>query len=75
MANNEAKTAKELAAELLNPRKNGFFQVTDEQIAEADTFNEGYKAFLNAAKTERESVDFAVAAAEKNGFVEFDPKQ
>ena len=37
MSNNEAvKTAKELAAELLNPRKNGFFKVTDEVIAEAD---------------------------------------
>lgn len=69
------KTAKELAAELLNPRKNGFFQVTDEQIEKADEFSEGYKAFLDAAKTERESVDFAVEAAEKNGFVEYDPKQ
>ena len=69
------KTAKELAAELLNPRKNGFFQVTDEQIEKADEFCEGYKAFLDAAKTERESVDFAVEAAEKNGFVEYDPKQ
>ena len=75
MSNNEAvKTAKELAAELLNPRKNGFFKVTDEVIAEADAFCEGYKAFLDAAKTERESVDFAVEAAEKMGFVEFDPK-
>ena len=69
------KTAKELAAELLNPRKNGFFQVTDEQIEKADEFCEGYKVFLDAAKTERESVDFAVEAAEKNGFVEYDPKQ
>ncbi|MBQ1984773.1 MAG: aminopeptidase, partial [Clostridia bacterium] len=69
------KTAKELAAELLNPRKNGFFQVTDEQIEKADEFCEGYKAFLDAAKTERESVDFAVEAAEKNGFVEYDLKQ
>ena len=74
MANQEAAmNAKELAKELLNTRKNGFFQVTDEVIAEADEFSEGYKAFLDAAKTERESVDFAVAVAEKNGFVEFDP--
>ena len=73
MSNNEAKTAKDLAKELLNPRKNGFFNVTDEQIAAADAFSEGYKAFLDAAKTERESVDFAVEVAEKNGFVEFDP--
>ena len=68
------KTAKELAQELLNPRKNAFFKVTDEQIAAADAFNEGYKAFLDAAKTERESVDFAVEKAEKLGFVPYDPK-
>ena len=68
------KTAKELAQELLNPRKNGFFKVTDEEICLADQFNEGYKAFLDAAKTERESVDYAVEAAEKYGFVPFDPK-
>lgn len=73
--NDAAKTAKELAEELLNPRKNGFFRVTDEEIAKADEFCEGYKDFLNAAKTERESVDFAVEAAEKCGFVPFDPKQ
>ena len=30
--------------------------------------------FLNSAKTERESVEYAVAAAEKHGFVPFDPK-
>ena len=47
------KTAKELAQELLNPRKNGFFKVTDEEICLADQFNEGYKAFLDAAKTEQ----------------------
>lgn len=69
-----AKSAKELAQELLNPRRNGYFQVTDEKIAKADKFCEGYKAFLDAAKTERESVDYAIAAAEKHGFVPFDPK-
>ena len=60
------KTAKELSEMLLNPRKNGFFKVTDEKIEKADKFCEGYKAFLNSAKTERESVEYAVAAAEKH---------
>ena len=68
------KSAKELSEMLLNPRKNGFFKVTDEKIEKADKFCEGYKAFLNSAKTERESVEYAVAAAEKHGFVPFDPK-
>ena len=47
------KSAKELSEMLLNPRKNGFFKVTDEKIEKADKFCEGYKAFLNSAKTER----------------------
>ena len=68
------KSAKELSEMLLNPRKNGFFKVTDEKIEKAAKFCEGYKAFLNSAKTERESVEYAVAAAEKHGFVPFDPK-
>lgn len=69
---NAAQSAKELSQALLNPRKNGFFKVNDEKIEKADKFCEGYKDFLNTAKTERESVDFAVAAAEKKGFVPFD---
>lgn len=69
----KAVSTKELAKALLNPRKNGFFKVTDDKLKKADKFCEGYKAFLNSAKTERESVTFAVAEAEKNGFVPFDP--
>ena len=33
-----AKSAKELAETLLNPRKNGFFKVTDEKIEKADCY-------------------------------------
>ena len=32
------KSAKELSEMLLNPRKNGFFKVTDEKIEKADKF-------------------------------------
>lgn len=38
------------------------------EIGTADTFCEGYKDFLDAAKTEREAVTQAVALAELNGF-------
>ena len=49
-------------------------QVLDgEKIAEADAYCEDYKAFLNAAKTEREAVSEAVRMAEEAGFVPFDP--
>ena len=74
MAKKDAeKSAKALSEALLNPRKNGFFAVSDEKIEKADKFCEGYKAFLDSAKTERESVEYAVKAAEKHGFVPFDP--
>ncbi len=43
-----------------------------EKKAEAFDFAEGYKSFLDQAKTEREAVAFAVALAEKNGFVPFE---
>ena len=73
MAKKAAKSAKELSEALLNPRKNGFFKVSEEKLEKADKFCEGYKAFLDSAKTERESVEYAVKAAEKHGFVPFDP--
>ena len=41
---------------------------------EASAFCEGYKAFLNAGKTERECVKTAVELLEKAGYREFDPK-
>ena len=46
-----------------------------EEVQAADDYCEGYKAFLNAAKTEREAVASAVALAEKNGFRPFDRTQ
>ncbi len=39
--------------------------------AEMTDFCEDYKVFLDEAKTERESVDFMVELAEKNGFKEY----
>lgn len=68
---NESKS-KELAEKLLLNRKNGFSKVTDEDMKLAYDFSESYKNFLNAAKTERESVNFAIEEAQKHGFVEFD---
>lgn len=44
-----------------------------DEIKKCDKFCEGYKAFLDAAKTEREAVEFAVKLIEDNGFVEFKP--
>lgn len=41
---------------------------------EASAFCEGYKAFLNAGKTERECVKAAVELLEKAGYREFVPR-
>ncbi|MDO4458663.1 MAG: aminopeptidase [Clostridia bacterium] len=61
-----------MSEKLLTERKHAFLQLTDEEVKLADDFCEGYKNFLDEAKTEREAVDYAVAAAEANGFVPFD---
>ena len=69
----EKVDAKALAKELLVDRTHGSTRVCQEEMKKSQRFCEGYKEFLNAAKTERESVTFAVEAAEKAGFVPFDP--
>ncbi|HHV32060.1 MAG: aminopeptidase [Ruminococcaceae bacterium] len=68
----ENETIKKLKEELLINRKNGYFQIPDEKVKEADRFCEDYKKFLNEGKTEREVVAYAVKAAEKAGFVPYD---
>ncbi len=70
-----AKTmdAKELAKELLNDKTNGAKKAGAQEIKKASKFAEGYKDFLNQVKTERETVDYTVKAAEAAGFVPFDP--
>ena len=40
--------------------------------ANADKYCIGYRDFIDSAKTEREAVDYAVAAAQKQGFVPFE---
>ncbi len=66
--------AKEWKDKLFLQKKNGGLVLSEEEIRKADEFCEEYKNFLNCSKTEREAVDYAVARAEKMGFVPFDPK-
>lgn len=66
------KTTEGLEKLLVNRRQNGFFNVTDEVIEESDVFCEGYKSFLDQAKTEREATSYAVKQAELRGFVPYD---
>ncbi|NLA76927.1 MAG: aminopeptidase [Clostridiales bacterium] len=63
--------AKLLSEKLLSKRENAAQKMTDKEIKAADDFCEGYKSFLNAARTEREATEYFVALAKKRGFEEF----
>lgn len=67
------KTAGELLSEKLfyNP-KNSYELVDDNVVDEAYRYSEGYKAFLNAGKTERECVVSSIKLFSKEGFVPFE---
>ena len=67
----ENKENKELREKLLVNRKNGAHVAGKEALGRAEEFCAGYKDFLDAAKTERESVAEAVRLAEACGFVPF----
>lgn len=68
----EKSKAKLLKEQLLMEPKNGGIVLSDEEIAKASKFCDGYKAFLDQSKTEREAVTFAVTQAKEHGFVPFD---
>jgi Aspartyl aminopeptidase len=74
MAKKESKekSLDTLSKELMADRRHGYLKVSDNEMKKAFKFSEGYKEFLDAGKTERECVDFAVKAAEEAGFVPFD---
>ncbi len=72
MEDKKKSVAEELREQLFRTAKSAAERMSEEEIATADAYCEGYAAFLNAAKTEREAVEIAVAMAEERGFVPFD---
>ncbi len=65
----ETKTrAEELKEALFMNRKNGGEILSSEELNRCDLFCEGYKKFLDTAKTEREAVEECVRIAESKGF-------
>ncbi len=62
---------KELKEKLFLKHDNGLLSATEEENKRIFEYCEGYKSFLNSAKTEREAVKAAVALAEKKGFKPF----
>lgn len=63
--------SEELKEKLFYSPKNGRLQADGAVLNAADDYCEGYKTFLNGAKTEREAVKTAVAAAKERGFEEY----
>lgn len=67
----EKTKGQELFEELAYKRKNYFSEASDNERAAMFGYAEGYKAFLDAAKTEREACALAVDMAKKAGFTEY----
>lgn len=68
----EKSETEKLRESLFMSKKHSALQMSEEQINLADDFCEGYKVFLDVAKTEREAVACAMSMAQKSGFSEFD---
>lgn len=63
---------EKLEEQLLYKRKNGCFTFSEEKIKLAFDFCEGYKDYLNNAKTEREATGITLEMARREGFEEWD---
>jgi aspartyl aminopeptidase len=69
------KTENEILKDKLFYTKKNALEVCDKKtISDGFDFCEGYKAFLNTARTEREAVTEIIRLAEKNGYTEYDCK-
>jgi aspartyl aminopeptidase len=69
------KTTKEIEEQVKLTGKLVWDRYDEAQAKEAFAFAEGYKRFLNEAKTEREAVEAIIASAEATGFSAFSPKR
>lgn len=67
----EKTASEELKERLFYKRKNGRLSSDEKTLEQADVYCEGYKEFLNSAKSEREAVKTAVKMAKDKGFSEF----
>lgn len=69
--NKEKTLGQKLKDELFYKAKNTYEVLSDEEIAKAYEYAEGYKKFLDKGKTEREFVKESAALLEKNGFIPY----
>ncbi len=69
---NTKKTEGQIEQEILCYKKKNYFEEADKNTCKKIfDYAEGYKAFLDAGKTERESCEVAIKLAKENGFSEF----
>ncbi len=61
-----------LKEELFATRKNGILKADEKTLKDTHDYCEGYKKFLDLAKTEREATSTAIKMAKAKGFEEFD---
>ena len=59
--------------ELFSAKKNAYDLIGEDEKAKTEKYAEDYKAFLDAAKTEREAVIKAISMAEAAGFKAYKP--
>ena len=64
----EQTPAQKLREELFFAPKNGYDRLAAGEGEKIQTYCEGYKTFLDAGKTERECVDYAIVKAQAAGF-------
>jgi aspartyl aminopeptidase len=64
--------SEKLKKELFNTKKNGRLTADEAELLKCDEYCEGYKSFLDNAKTEREAAKTAIVLAKKAGFREFE---
>lgn len=62
---------KKLKEKLFYEKKNGLLKVDENTLDKIQEYCEGYKVYLDKAKTEREAVAAAIALAEEKGFEPF----
>lgn len=71
MSEKEKTAGQKKQEELSYKRKNYYETASTEERKAIYDYAEGYKAFLNAGKTEREACDYCVKEAKAKGFTEY----
>ncbi len=67
----EKSLGEQKLEELFYKKKNYFEEADEETVKKMYDYAEGYKAYLDAGKTERESVKYAICLAKEHGFSEY----